>query len=344
MSNHQRIPIIDPQLQSLFISILLHAGSSQTPTSEFYIPNAPVYEQIATSSKGEGLYTTTQVPRTSLIIEERPLVVWKRGIDPEDVWNMWQQMSQEAQEAFLQLSTNRPLSPEPLEQDSEKDKVLKRLMAIKATNGFNVELPLSSLEPSLHVSKSLLNSLTIRQTLDSSTLLSSAPTHASFLFPLVSRINHSCLPTADHCINWPTLQMQVYLVSTLPPSTEITIEYLPRLIQRTTEERKELLMDTFGFECACELCGANDDKKKRSDERRKEIDGLVKRVASREMGREDDLKAFNRIQELLEEDGYKAMPEFDEPSVSNAFVFWVEMMRQRQAQEEVISDESKEVP
>jgi SET domain-containing protein len=48
----------------------------------------------------------------------------------------------------------------------------------------------------------------------------------------IARINHSCLPNADHAIDWATLQMTVYATSAIKTGDEINIEYQASLVER----------------------------------------------------------------------------------------------------------------
>ncbi|KAK0624286.1 hypothetical protein B0T14DRAFT_565569 [Immersiella caudata] len=72
------------------------------------------------------------------------------------------------------------------------------------------------------------------------------------LFPIASRINHSCRHNAQNTWNEKIGRLTIHALRDIEQDEEITICYLP-----TTgpyEERQQHLSATFKFTCTCELC------------------------------------------------------------------------------------------
>jgi hypothetical protein len=118
--------------------------------------------------------------------------------------------------------------------------------------------------------------------------------------------------------------MTVYATTDIPASSEICIEYAPALIQKPRAERQRLLRSTFGFECRCPACSQDPSA---SDARREEVDAIVRTMGGGGMGRKEGLKLLGRLYDLLESEGYVAMPEFTDPEVSSAFTVYSSMRR-----------------
>lgn len=145
----------------------------------------------------------------------------------------------------------------------------------------------------------------------------------SFIFAKVSRFNHSwcvahrvslpdmvSLPNASQAMSFESLRMEIYAITSIPPQTEILIEYLPNLTTKTRAERRELLKTSFGFSnCLCRACTAEEEEGLASDRRRTEIGQLVRKVES-VGGRKDKVEWLERIRVLLKTEGYIGPPEF----------------------------------
>ncbi|PPJ52246.1 hypothetical protein CBER1_10515 [Cercospora berteroae] len=91
------------------------------------------------------------------------------------------------------------------------------------------------------------------------------------IFPLVSRINHSCLPNAQHAWNSTQNRMLVHAVREIEEDEELTLSYLNGGPSAT---RQEILKQNFRFTCACELCSLSPQQLKSSDARLKRAQEL----------------------------------------------------------------------
>ncbi|KAI9889140.1 MAG: hypothetical protein M1814_005731 [Vezdaea aestivalis] len=72
----------------------------------------------------------------------------------------------------------------------------------------------------------------------------------AYLDPLVSRVNHSCLPNA--WINFEGRKMSLRTLTNINEGDEITISYVDS--RRSTEERRAVLEQKFFFDCRCLKC------------------------------------------------------------------------------------------
>jgi hypothetical protein len=89
------------------------------------------------------------------------------------------------------------------------------------------------------------------------------------IFPLISRINHSCLPNVHH--NWnPYKEMEtIYAIKDIEPEEEILTSYID--LYNDKETRQKLLKSSFNFNCNCVLCSITDDIKRRESDIRRNI-------------------------------------------------------------------------
>lgn len=106
--------------------------------------------------------------------------------------------------------------------------------------------------------------------------------------------------------------MEVYSVTDIPQSSELSIEYLPGLITSSAAERRQQLRTHFGFDaCLCPVCSASPEDVARSDARRREIKAISQSFRYGGGGdRKAKLAGLQRIQDLLTEEGYKGLPDF----------------------------------
>jgi hypothetical protein len=89
------------------------------------------------------------------------------------------------------------------------------------------------------------------------------------IFPLLSRINHSCLPNVHH--NWnPYKEMEtIYAIRDIEQEEEILTSYIDLYNDKDT--RQQLLKSSFNFNCNCELCSIKDETKRRKSDIRRNI-------------------------------------------------------------------------
>ena len=286
----------------LFLDLILAARDNEDDQDSQDKPLQAPYTVREMPRKGQGAIASQYIARGTVVATERPLVVWPTQLEALRAQQLFDELSPKAQAAYTSLANA-----------AEAGSDLHPVLGIRATNGFNVELPPLS---DVHTPPSPL---------------ASSPSTASFIFPRIARINHSCLPNADHSIDWSKLKMTVYATTDIPAGDEICIEYTSALVQSTRDERRALLKRDFGFICRCQACSLDGDALRQSDERRGQVNTIVEVLGEGVLPRDQMMKAFERLESLLAEEGYKAYPEFSNPKVSNAYVGYKTMKQRREA-------------
>lgn len=87
------------------------------------------------------------------------------------------------------------------------------------------------------------------------------------IFPIVSRLNHSCTPNVQHSYNATIGREVVHAIRDIQKDEEIVTSYVP--LQRPASTRDEDLAKKWGFECKCDICSGSDRAK--SDIRRQRL-------------------------------------------------------------------------
>jgi len=128
---------------------------------------------------------------------------------------------------------------------------------------------------------------------------------------LASRINHSCLPCANHRYNAKQKTYAIYASRDIEVDEEITIAYVPPTQSR--EVRRADLRKSYGFDCMCKACDLSTGFGKQSARNRAKIEELQAGLkASRKPGvrRSGEVEPLRRVLGLLEEErlggGYEA--------------------------------------
>ncbi|KAK4702279.1 hypothetical protein P7C70_g3941, partial [Phenoliferia sp. Uapishka_3] len=240
---------------------------------------------MSLAGKGIGCLAARPLARGELLIAERPLCVWPQGLSPERADELYQALGEKEKKVFDELAIT----------EGKGVKGMSAVLARRATNGFSVTLP-------------------------------GTGANVGMIFPRIARLNHSCSPNASQTLNLETLRMEVYTITPIATSTEINIEYLPQLIIQPHATRQLSLQSSFGFDkCLCSVCTAPPEEIKRSDDRRLEIKSLSEGLIGGRSDRGKTLGSMERIRVLLEEEGYKGLPEFEDPSASNAYAVYASM-------------------
>ena len=87
------------------------------------------------------------------------------------------------------------------------------------------------------------------------------------LFPKIARINHSCRPNTSYFWDAKQNRRIVYATRKIQCGEELSVSYISLLL---THEDRQKRLNKYGFQCACEACGAKDHRSE-SDRRRQEI-------------------------------------------------------------------------
>lgn len=115
------------------------------------------------------------------------------------------------------------------------------------------------------------------------------------IFPLVSRINHSCLPNAQHAFSTKLHRMLVHVVRPIAEGEEITLSYITG---GPKSERQKTLKQHFGFACQCNLCSLPSAEQKSSDDRLRKAQELDEAIGNPNRVRQTPEKALQDCRAL----------------------------------------------
>ncbi|KAK6363120.1 hypothetical protein TWF730_000567 [Orbilia blumenaviensis] len=139
------------------------------------------------------------------------------------------------------------------------------------------------------------------------------------IYATIGLINHSCVANAHHSWNKTLEAETIHATRDIKAGEEITIYYLTG---DTSQTRQRMLKESFGFDCACQLCSLPADKIQASDRRRKEIAILDHLIAysGRAMTNPDAcLKDCRRLIKALEEEYGGGAPTLEARAHDDAF-------------------------
>ncbi|EIM19148.1 SET domain-containing protein [Wallemia mellicola CBS 633.66] len=295
-------PHIVPSLIPYMVALLLAATNNNENCDNMdHIVADPPLELYDTKSAGIAVRASRDIKRGELLISELPLLIWEEGMSPEQLRHWTDQLTPSARQTLFNLSKRSDkLAIEAEEKDNTDESA-----RIRSANGFDLELP--GIPLSFHGK------------------LPPQPTRASFLFPNISRINHSCLPSCGHALDWTRLRMEIFAMRDIHKGEDISIEYLPQMITLSTEERKAKLQTTFGFSCACQLCSSDNETIEQSDRRRKQLKLSSRNLFGAGLNRQQMVGELERMRVILQEEGYKVLPEFEQENISKAYAVFTQM-------------------
>ncbi|KDE06233.1 hypothetical protein MVLG_03392 [Microbotryum lychnidis-dioicae p1A1 Lamole] len=283
-STFSEIPSIAPDVFPLLLAVLLTTLDEDDPSSSSSSLTPPWTVLPTSSGSGYGAFASSSLTLGQLLIAERPLCIWPQGLSEQEAQKLFDRLTDDKKKVYLSLAGE-------VSKEGDGDGPRDRVRAVRTTNGFGIELP------------------------------ESGGIVVGMVFPKIARINHSCRPNAAQAMNFRTLRMEVYPLTSIAPSSEITIEYLPLITQSRTQ-RQKTLQSSFGFSsCLCPLCTSSPQETEASDLRRAELSRLAKEVkqGGRTGDRKGTIKRLERMSVVLLEEGYEGMPEFEDEVVSNAY-------------------------
>lgn len=77
--------------------------------------------------------------------------------------------------------------------------------------------------------------------------------YGSGIFPLYSRVNHSCVPNIHNSYNPNIQRLTTYALRDIAAGEQIFTSYLDSAC-RTGQQRRQMTLDMWGFVCACHAC------------------------------------------------------------------------------------------
>ncbi|KAJ5330522.1 hypothetical protein N7476_000305 [Penicillium atrosanguineum] len=127
------------------------------------------------------------------------------------------------------------------------------------------------------------------------------------IYPTISRINHSCLPSAHNSWDSASGYENIHAVRFINAGEEITISYDHG---GPSDERRHHLKKSFGFDCDCRICSRQPVELQKSDQRRRQIQRLDAAIGNgnRVLNSPGDcLKDCQALLQILEEE-YEGSP------------------------------------
>ncbi|KAI1344374.1 SET domain-containing protein [Xylariaceae sp. FL0016] len=98
------------------------------------------------------------------------------------------------------------------------------------------------------------------------------------VFPSVARINHSCVPNSQGNFNANLGSFTVHATRDIALGEEVTISYLRHELGLRAA-RQGSLHEGYGFHCACELCSGSVQRRRDSNDRRRDTGARLKTFA-----------------------------------------------------------------
>ncbi|KAK6436857.1 hypothetical protein LTR95_006950 [Oleoguttula sp. CCFEE 5521] len=211
------------------------------PTSDTtFSSQGQLFELARVIGKGHGLVASQSIKRGTCIIEEFPIVA--------------------VQPVASEQKLNMPLERQIMALSSEALKVIDELYH----DPLKVDHRL--------LDKSRLYAIRMAVFRTNSVSMGEIGQYGTGLFPLCSRLNHSCNAKVHHSFNIATGKETVYAVRQINKGEELVTSYIPTA-WRTKKQRAELLQQGWDFLCTCKVCvGPNAAKSEKRRERMLEID------------------------------------------------------------------------
>ncbi|GAA5856639.1 hypothetical protein JCM9279_006016, partial [Rhodotorula babjevae] len=267
------VPAVAPDLLPLLWGVVVSQAAYDDDQDEDKLTSPP-WEVREFGDKGAGAVASRDIAMGELLIAERPLCIWPQGLNADAAKKLFDALTPREQEVFMQLSPG-----------TDSEGLVQRLdevRARRATNGFSIPLP-----PVPGVT--------------------AGGRSVGCVFPKIARS-----PNATQVMNFQTLRMEVYAVRPIAKGQELNIEYLPGAVTRTSDERRNLLAMHFNFpRCLCAVCSASPSLVAQSDARRREVRQVSETIKAGRSDRKATVAKMERIRVLLEEEGYKALPDFE---------------------------------
>ncbi|GIQ79465.1 hypothetical protein KIPB_000113 [Kipferlia bialata] len=145
------------------------------------------------------------------------------------------------------------------------------------------------------------------------------------LFPLTSRMNHSCAPnTLWQEVTTPEgVSIVVRAARDVPAEEELTISYIH--LWSSFDERKSELANTFHFNCMCPTCSLEGEEREKSDSRRKQGFSLIKKIRQEAVGmfNSEEKSQHRALLEMVTEVIQLHDTEFD--AIVEDCVYWYEV-------------------
>jgi hypothetical protein len=205
----------------------------------FGVPNVEIHS--SGPDRGLGLFAARPIARHSLIMADKAMILMSPTDDLPELYSQYLDLSVEKQERYLTLGCAI---------NEERDAVLAEKLRSRELHNIHGDDGL------LHMMK--VASIMQTNAFNVDTRDGQGPRHRA-LFPVLARVNHSCMPNAHVCY-YPSDQdpsadnrgrMFVHALRNLDAGEEILISYFDILLPREERQRR---MSKWGFNCHCPVC------------------------------------------------------------------------------------------
>ena len=128
------------------------------------------------------------------------------------------------------------------------------------------------------------------------------------IFPIASRLNHSCVPNAYFAWNWKSKTLTVHALTPIRSGNEILVDYRVENYLKPRDERRQELSDDYYFDCNCPACEDNTDFSAASEDRRGQMRALEQQINNDKRSTEPNVRnqRLGRIKKfilLLQQEG-----------------------------------------
>lgn len=323
------IPSVDPLLLPLLFGVVLsNAVTSEDDEEEAALHSPPWIVKTSSAGEGVGAFASRDIAMGEMLIAERPLAVWPSRLDEAQAKELFERMNARQQKVFMALTDG----------GAEVRGQLDEIRVRRACNAFSLPVPgVSGVGAETSMSFVFSKIARVNHSWCVPRPLFSSPrrmTECSFYQRTKRNTSHECtlflcfpLPPSSplkvirtrlpsytfRFSQWNTLRLELFAISPIPSSTEVTIEYLPGLIVHTHSERQFALKTSFGFSrCLCKVCTAPLEERKASDARRREIKYLSGGLQGGVRDRKKTMETMGKIHRLCQEEGVHGLPDFGE--------------------------------
>ncbi|QDS74666.1 hypothetical protein FKW77_009424 [Venturia effusa] len=231
-----------------------------------------LYKVTPVPDKGLGVQALCNIPAGTRITSEAPILMCLRepdGIDPFPIYEAFESLTPAAQDEYSLLSASQNQIENALDCIDDDDDLpeglrewIARIASIFECNNFEIGTQSELQEDG------------------------SAMTLAG-VFPLAARMNHSCRPNVAQTWNAEINQLTIHAIRDILPGEELCDAYC--LLAEDTATR-QINLDAYGFVCACEVCGGDEEQRTKSDE---------KRLMIKKLGEELTLSAERKTTDCL---------------------------------------------
>ncbi|KAI1456442.1 hypothetical protein F4805DRAFT_458866 [Annulohypoxylon moriforme] len=192
--------------------------------------------------KGLGVFATQKIKRDEMIIHERALFSQTEREDPENGFS-WECLK----EGFDNLN------------DSEKSQYLSlshRHLGLdtKTYDAIRDSLSMGPRMSDDDFQKNFQEMVHIVDVFNTNCARMHYSRYEYGIFPIYSRINHSCIPNARWAYNNQTGEMEVFAARDIADNEEVTISYLFQWESLHTFDNRDVHFLLRGFRCDCEVC------------------------------------------------------------------------------------------